>query len=187
MSSSRTLVARRYAKALFALAKAKKSFEVIESDLKAFQEILEGSKELQQALFGPLLSRKKQADIVEAVLKKAKADTLTVQFFAVVAANRRLDCTREIAKAFAALLREERGELAAEVVSAVALKAAQVKSLEASLKSSLGKKVEVSVSVDEKLLGGLVIKLGSTMLDGSLANKLERLRVVGKESVANIG
>jgi F-type H+-transporting ATPase subunit delta len=84
------------------------------------------------------------------------------------------------------LLREKKGELLAEVTSAVVLKASQKKAIEASLKSSLGKKVEIDVKVDERLLGGLVIRLGSTMLDASVSSKLERLRVVGKEAIANV-
>ncbi len=103
-----------------------------------------------------------------------------------LAENRRLDCLTAVVDEYAALLRADKGELLAEVVSAVPLKAAQKKEVEAKLKSSLGKKVEIDLRVDEKLLGGLVIRLGSAMLDASVVSKLERIRLGAKESVANL-
>jgi len=186
MASSRTIVAKRYAKAIFSLAKSKKKQDKVAEDLQAANNAIAESKDLQAVLLAPIYSRDNQSGVMGAVAKKLKADEISSNFLKVLAENRRLDALDAITEEFNALLRAEKGEVLAKVTSAVPLKAAQKKEIQAKLKSSLGKKVEIDVQVDESLLGGLVIRLGSTMLDASVASKLERMRDLSKEAVANL-
>lgn len=186
MASSRTIVAKRYAKALFALAKSKKKQDKVAQDIQNLNETIIESADLAAVLLAPIYGRKEQQNVVEAIAKKLKADTVSLNFFKTLADNRRLNVLEAIVEEYHALLREDKGELLADVISAVPLKAAQKKEIQAKLKSSLGKKVDINVQVDESLLGGLKIRLGSTMLDASVASKLERIRDLSKEAVANL-
>lgn len=186
MASSSTIVAKRYAKAIFALAASKKKQDKVAEDMGALKVAFAESADLQAVLLAPIYSRAEQVKVIEALSKKLKADTLSANFFKTLAENRRLDSLCAIAEEYNALLREEKGEVLAKVISATPLSAAQKKEVQAKLKSSLGKKVEIDVQVDESLLGGLVVRLGSTMLDASVASKLDRIRDLSKNAVANI-
>ena len=175
-------VAGRYATALFDLATEQNQSKAVEADLVGLQGLLETSPDLTRLVRSPIFSADEQSAAFGAVLAKAGVSPLTLNFFHLVAKNRRLFAAADIIKAFRTLAARGRGETQAEVTSAVALNDAQLRQLEDTLKASLGgKQVQITSKVDASLLGGLIVKVGSRMVDGSLRTKLNNLRIAMKE------
>jgi F-type H+-transporting ATPase subunit delta len=174
-------VAGRYASALFELAKSAKSVDEVSADLDGFARILQGSDDLQRLVRSPVFGADEQTAALGAVLDKAKIGGLTGNFVRLVARNRRLFALEDMVTAFRALAAADRGEITARVTSAQELKPAQVKSLQTALKSVTGKTVTLDQSVDPSILGGLIVKVGSRMIDTSLKTKLNSLKFRMKE------
>ncbi|MGQ0457285.1 MAG: F0F1 ATP synthase subunit delta [Hyphomicrobium sp.] len=170
-------VAGRYAAALFDLAKDSSKLPEVEADLVKFAGLLDQSADLVSLVRSPVIGADDQARALSAVLSKAGVGGLTANFLNLVAKNRRLFAISDMIKAFRALAAKARGEAKAEVISAVPLTDAQIADLKATLKSSVGKDVTLDARVDPSLLGGLVVKVGSRMVDSSLRTKLENLKV----------
>jgi F-type H+-transporting ATPase subunit delta len=174
-------VAERYAGSLFDLALQANSVAKVEADLDSFDKLLAASPDLDRLIKSPVFSSEDQARAIAAVADKAKISGLAGNFLRVVAANRRLFAVPAMIKAFRRIAAEHRGEAAAEVTSAHALKPAQQTELKAALKSVAGKDVAITVTVDPSLLGGLVVKIGSRQIDTSLKTKLNSLKLALKE------
>lgn len=174
-------VAGRYATALFELARDSNKLKQVEKDLAALQSMLEKSAELQRLVRSPVFSAEDQTRALLAVLSKAKIKGLTVNFLSLIARNRRLFGLADMIAAFRTLCAQHRGEIIADVATATKLSAAQVKRLKTSLKSALGQDVAVEARIDPELLGGLVVKVGSRMIDNSLKTKLDNLKIAMKE------
>lgn len=174
-------VAERYARSLFDLAQEAGSVAAVESDLGRFETLLEGSEDLKRLISSPVFSSDDQLKAISAVADKAGIKGLVGNLLRVVAQNRRLFVLPGIVRAFRQMAADARGEVAAEVVSAHALSAAQEKELKAALASVAGKDVTISVTVDPSLLGGMVVKLGSRQIDTSLKTKLNSLKLALKE------
>lgn len=173
-------LASRYAKALFELADEAKALDAVADDLRSLKGLIAGSDDLRRLLRSPVLSRDEQGRAIGAVLEKTGASALTRQFAGVVAANRRLFTLPGMINAYLAELANRRGEMTAEVTAATPLSAAQTKALTDQLKKAVGAKVSVDVNVDPTLLGGLVVKVGSRMIDFSLRTKLSKLQLAMK-------
>lgn len=173
-------MAGRYASALFDLAGDLKALPEIEKDLTTFQTMIDASADLKTMVKSPVISRDEQGKALAALLAKAGIGATTGNFLKLIARNGRLFAVEDMIKAFRALAARQRGEVEAEVTSAVALNDAQVAELKATLKAAVGKDVQLSSRVDPSLLGGLVVKLGSRMIDSSLRTKLAGLRVAMK-------
>lgn len=173
-------IADRYSAALFALAEEKAAFEAVESDLKALKAMLAESADLKRLVGSPVISRQDQGRAIVALAAKAGWQELTRNFLGLLAKNRRLFAVSGIIDAFLARLSAQRGEVTAQVTTAKALTAAQKKSLSAALKKAVGKEVALDVTVDPSLLGGLVAKVGSKMVDASLKTKLQQLTLALK-------
>ena len=173
-------MAGRYAVALFELAKDQRQLEQVGSDLTAFQTMLDGSADLRRLVLSPVITAEDQAKALAAILAKAEISGLTANFFKLIARNRRLFAVADIMKAFVALVARERGEVSADVASAHALSAEQLQLLSDTLRTSIGKNVRIDTRVDPNLLAGLVVKIGSRMIDSSLRTKLNNLKVVMK-------
>ena len=169
-------VAGRYASALFELATDKNVVGDVERDLTNFQSLLSESSDLRQVLASPILSTQDQDKAVAAVLAKMDASEITLNFFKLITKNRRLAVAGDVVRGFKALASKARGEVAAEVISASALNDEQTSALKASLKESVGKDVQLTAKVDPTLLGGLVVKIGSRMVDSSLRTKLATMK-----------
>jgi F-type H+-transporting ATPase subunit delta len=169
-------VAGRYASALFDLAKDDKKIEEVEKDLAQFQGLLHESEDLARLVRSPVIASEDQSRALAAVLSKAGASSLTSNFFKLIAKNRRLFAADDIARAFTALAARHRGEVSAEVTTAHALSDEQLADLKAVLKQSVGKDVTLATKVDPSLLGGLVVKVGSRMVDSSLKTKLASMK-----------
>jgi len=179
-SSGATGLAGRYATALFELAGADKKLDDVAGDLQQLGSMINDSDDLTRLIKSPVMSRNDQINAMGAVAEAAGFADLTKNFVGVVADNRRLFVMPNIIKAFQAQLAASRGEATAEVTSAAKLSAAQLKALEAALKKSIGTKVQIEQHVDKSLLGGLVVRVGSRMIDSSLKTQLQKMRLAMK-------
>lgn len=175
-----TGVATRYALALFELADEKRKLDEVARDLRALDTIIDDSADLQRLLRNPVVSRADSGRAMAAILDRSDADPLTRNFIGLVAANRRLFALPAMTAAFLANLARRRGEVSAEVTSARELTETQAKSLEEALRSAVGGKVALSLKVNPGLVGGLVVRVGSRMIDSSLKSQLARLKLAMK-------
>lgn len=176
-------VAGRYASALFELATEQKKASEVEGDLVKFLGMYDESEDLARMVRSPVISADEQAGAISALLGKAGVSELTINFFKLLAKNRRLFAAPDMVRAFRSLAAKSRGEETAEVSSAIALTDAQLAELKQTLKASVGKDVALATRVDPSLLGGLVVKLGSRMIDSSLRTKLAGLRTAMRGGV----
>jgi F-type H+-transporting ATPase subunit delta len=170
-------VAGRYASALFELAKEEGRLEAVERDVSAFQAMLGASEDLRRLVRSPVISAEDQTRALAALLGKAGIAGLTANFVQLIARKRRLFALADMLKAFRALAARERGEVNADVASAHPLTPEQMQLLSDTLRTSIGKNVRIDTHVDPNLLGGLVVKVGSRMIDSSLRTKLNNLKV----------
>ncbi len=170
----------RYASALFELAAEEQSADKIGEQLAAFGAAIDESDDLRALVRSPVYSSDDQIAAIEAIAAKAGLNGTALNFLRLVAKNRRLSALPDMIRGYAALLSQSKGEIAGEVVSAEPLSAQQLKDLKAALKSSLGQEVALSTRVDATILGGLIVKVGSRMMDNSLKTKLQNLKVAMK-------
>lgn len=173
-------MAGRYAAALFDLAKEEKQLARIESEIKTFQGMLDASEDLRRLVRSPVISADDQEKALSAVLDKAGIGGLTANFLRLIARNRRLFAVGDMLKSFRTLLARERGEVTADVASAHQLSPEQMEALKDTLRTQVGKDVQINTRVDPNLLGGLIVKVGSRMIDSSLRTKLNNLKVAMK-------
>ncbi len=173
-------LAARYAAALFELAEDHKQIDRIAQDLAELKAMIAGSDELRAVLRSPVLSRDEQSGALSAVLERAGASDLIRKFIGLVAANRRLFVLTQMIDAFLAQLAARHGEIHAEVAAARSLSDAQQQALAEAIRRAIGGKVAVEVKVDAGLIGGLVVKVGSRMVDSSLRTKLQKLQLAMK-------
>lgn len=175
-------VAGRYATALFDLAKEAGAVESVEGELLTLKASIDGSEELRGFLKSPVYDRAEQAAVIDALAEKAGFSALTANFLKLIAKNRRLFALEDIIRAFAKLAADDRGEVSAEAMTAAPMNDDQVKALRLEIESLVGKAVNLETRVDPDLLGGLIVKIGSKMVDASLRTKLNRLKTVMKEA-----
>jgi F-type H+-transporting ATPase subunit delta len=173
-------MAGRYAVALFELAKDQRQLAEVERDVVAFQGLLDASSDLRRLVRSPVISAEDQAKALSAILAKAGISSLAANFLKLIARNRRLFAVADMMKSFRALLSRERGEVDADVASAHPLSPEQMQLLSDTLRTQIGKNVQINTRVDPALLGGLVVKIGSKMIDSSLRTKLSNLKVAMK-------
>lgn len=184
MSDRSTLVsgaAGRYANALFELAEEGGSLEQTEKDMEALGQALKDSDDLSTLIRSPIYGREAQARGINAVTEKMGLSELVRNVAALMAGKRRLYMLPQVIRIFAALMSEHRGEVTAEVTSAKKLTEAQSQKLAETLKSAEGREVKLNVTVDESVIGGLVVKVGSRMIDTSIRSKLAQLQNAMKE------
>lgn len=165
----------RYASALFELASEKNAVAAVEKDLDSLGQALTESADLAALIRNPQIGRDAAARAMEGVATLLKLSPLTVQFLGVLSQNRRLAVLPEIVRAFGAIASAARGEVKAEVTSAHPLSATQLKALAAKLKAREGKDVTLSATVDPAILGGLVVRIGSTQIDSSIRTRINSL------------
>ncbi|MDX1975022.1 MAG: F0F1 ATP synthase subunit delta [Rickettsiales bacterium] len=175
MKASEQQIAQRYVTALLGVAKDDAALAQVEKDLLALQNAYAQDAGFREVLANPLLGRTQLAGAMAEVLKTLKAHALTQQFVAMVANQKRLTLLPQIATLFEEALMARRGELAVELVSAVALSDKEIEAVRAQLAKAYGKKITIKTRVNPEILGGVVINIGSTQLDGSLSGKLRRL------------
>ena len=173
-------IADRYSAALFALAEEKAATQAVEADLKALKTMLAESADLRRLVGSPVIARRDQGAAITALAGKAGWQELTRNFLGLLAKNRRLFAVSDVIDAFLARLAAARGEVTAQVTTAKTLTDAQKTSLSSALKQAVGKEVALDVTVDPSLLGGLIAKVGSKMVDASLKTKLQQLTLALK-------
>ncbi|WP_177176717.1 F0F1 ATP synthase subunit delta [Faunimonas pinastri] len=180
-NSSVSGVAERYASALFDLAREQSALDSVEADLKSFRTMLADSADLRRLIESPTFLPREQEKAIGAIADRAGITGLTGNFVRLVAHNRRLFTLPGIIAAFEVLMADARGEVTAKVTSAHPLSAEQQESLRAILSQKLGKKIAFDLSVNPAILGGLVVKVGSRMIDSSLRSKLMMMKTRLKE------
>lgn len=173
--------AGRYASALFDLAQQEGKVAEVEGHLKSFEAMLDSSPDLMRLVRAPVFAADAQAKAIAAIADKAGIGGIAGNFLRLVARNRRLFMLPEMIKTFRRLASRARGEVEAEVASAHPLTKAQIDALTDTLKASVGRDIKLDMKVDPALLGGLVVKVGSRMIDSSLRTKLNSLKTRMKE------
>jgi F-type H+-transporting ATPase subunit delta len=175
-------VSGRYATALFELARDERAVDQIKTDLDAFSRLLDESSDLERLVRSPVFTADEQAKALNAVLAKAGITGITANFLGVLTANRRLFAVRDVIRAFNVLVARFKGEVVAEAVVAEPLSERNLDALKTALKAVTGKDVALDVKVDPAIIGGLVVKLGSRMVDSSLRTKLNSIKHAMKEA-----
>lgn len=168
-------LAGRYATALFELARDERQLEAVGASLATLKQTLRDSEDFRALTSSPVISRDQATGAVAATAEAMRLDPITANFLGVLAQNRRLSQLGNVIRAFNMLAADHRGETTAEVISAHPLTDDQVQALRANLKNRLGRDVAVDLNVDPAILGGLVVKVGSQMIDGSIRTKLNSL------------
>lgn len=174
-------LAGRYATALFELALESGALDAVAADLKSLKVLLADSDDFTAMVRSPLLSRSQQEAAMTAILEKGNANQITRNFAGLLSQKRRLFALGDIIRAFATLHAAHKGEIEADVVSAAPLSDQQLGALKDQLRSAMGREIQVNVSVDQSLIGGLILKVGSRMIDASLATRLSNLERTMKE------
>ena len=180
-ASISTGIAERYASAVYDLAKEGKKVKNIEADLDALHAVLNDSEDFRNLIHSPVYTRDQQGAAVAALAKEMELSPVMTNTLALMATKRRLFVLPQLVKTLRAQIAEDKGEVTAEVTSAKALTKAQSDKLAKSLTASTGKTVTLQATVDESLIGGLVVKVGSKMIDTSIRSKLNSLQNVMKE------
>jgi len=174
-------IAARYASAVFELAKDASDLKTLESNVQDLDTVIADSSDIRDLINSPVVSREDQANAIAAVAKKMKLMPIVSNTLALMAAKRRLFVLPALVAQLRALIAEEKGEITAEVISAKAMTKTQTDKLAKAIKARIGKDVKIDATVDEELIGGLVIKVGSQMIDTSIRSKLNSLSNVMKE------
>lgn len=173
-------LAGRYAAAVYDIAETAGTLDAVAEDLRSLRRMIEDSVDLRRMIASPVVDRAGQAKAMRALLEAAGANALTLRFVGVVSDNRRLFVLPAIIEAYLRQLAARRGEVVAQVTSAKPLSPAHVDKVTENLRRSLGSKVMVDLKVDPDLIGGLVVRVGSKLVDDSLRTKLMRLQLAMK-------
>jgi len=173
-------VAGRYANALFDLASEEKTIPATATGLASLQAMISESADLSRLINSPVFKAEDQMSALTALAAKADVTGLALNFVKLMCEKRRLPVLADAIKGFQALVAEAKGEMVAEVTSAEKLSVVQLKDLAVALKTKLGREVTLNTTIDSSILGGLIVKAGTTMIDDSLKTKLQNLKVAMK-------
>lgn len=176
-------MAGRYATALFELARDNKAVDAVKKDLDQFDALANGSADLNRLVRSPVFGADEQLKALSAILAKAGITGLAANFLRVITTNRRLFAVRDMIRAYRALVARHKGEVTAEVTVAEKLNDKNLDALKSALKSVTGgKDIDLEVEVDPAIIGGLIVKVGSRMVDSSLRTKLNSIKFAMKEA-----
>ncbi|MCR8826130.1 F0F1 ATP synthase subunit delta [Pseudosulfitobacter koreensis] len=180
-ASISTGIAKRYATAVYDLAKEANSVQAIETDITALQDAMAQSDDFNAMIHSPIYTRDQQAAAVQALAKKMNLSDVMSNTLALMAQKRRLFVLPQLVQTLREVIAADKGEMTADVTSAKTLTKAQTDKLAKTLTASMGNTVTINATVDESLIGGLVVKVGSKMIDTSIRSKLNSLQNVMKE------
>jgi F-type H+-transporting ATPase subunit delta len=175
-------MAGRYAIALFDLSKETNAIDAVQADLESFDKLVAEIGDLERLVRSPVFSADEQLHALSAVLDRAGIGGLAAKFLKLVVAKRRLFAVRDMIKGYRELVAKHKGEATAEVTVAEKLRDEHVEALRAALKAVSGKDVDLDIKIDPAIIGGLVVKLGSRMVDTSLRTKLNAIKHAMKEA-----
>lgn len=184
MMRTQSQLAKRYAKAIFELAEEKQILPALQADMEAIVAVLKVSHTFAEVLSSPVLSVEESKKLLEQFATQARLSTLTQKLFAVLIRNRRVKEMQEIAQAVLDRLEAHHHIVRVQVTSAVALTPEAVRQLEQHLSTALHQTAKVEVAVDTRILGGLIIAVGSKMWDDSIAGKINQVHRAQKQAVA---
>ncbi len=179
-ASGTTGLGERYATALYELADEQKLLDPVAEDLRALRRLIDESPDLKRLIRSPVLTRSDQGKAIAALAERAQFQPLVKNILGLMAKNRRLFVLPAVIDAYLTELASRRGEVTAHVIAAQELTEAQRQALDERLRRAVGSKVAMELRVDPSLLGGLIVKLGSRMVDASLSSKLHRLQLAMK-------
>ena len=174
-------VAKRYAKAIFGLAKEDKKIESLSTDLTSMGDALHISEELNQLISSPVYNRLDQENAILAISDRMGLSDLMKSSLGLLAMKRRLNILPTLIEEVKAYIAEDKGEVTVNVTSASTLSDTQTKDLTKSLEKTIGKEIKIEAIIDESLIGGLIVKVGSKMIDSSIRSKLANLQNIMKE------
>jgi F-type H+-transporting ATPase subunit delta len=175
-------MAGRYATALFELALESNAVDAVTADLAKFDAMIADSADLTRLVRSPVFTSDEQSRAVGALLDKAGIGGLAAKFLKLVAQNRRLFAIGDITRGYKAMVAKHKGEVTAQVTVAEKLSDARLAEIKSALKSVTGKDVQVDVQIDPAIIGGLIVKVGSRMVDSSLRTKLNAIKFAMKEA-----
>jgi F-type H+-transporting ATPase subunit delta len=176
-------MAGRYAQALFELALEEKATDAVKKDLDAFDALIADSADLKRLVRSPVFGADEQLAALSAILDKANIKGIAANFLRVITTNRRLFAVREMIRGYRALVARHKGEVLAQVTVAEKLSDSNIDALKGALKSVTGgKDIEFDVKIDPAIIGGLIVKVGSRMVDSSLRTKLNAIKIAMKEA-----
>lgn len=184
--SGKSVLSRRYARAVFELASEQKNLKEINKDLSEINNMISSSDDLKKIISSPVISKEKSSAAISKLIKKAGLLKLTLRFCEVLGENRRLALLPDISAEFSNMLSEARGEVTAEVTSASSLGANEIKKINSNLEKATNKKINLKQVVNEDIIGGIILRVGSKMLDDSVGGRLERLKIYLKNSDAHV-
>ena len=174
------LIANRYASALYELATESKNVDAVLKDLEFLQKGMKENKDLKLLVKSPIIASDEKQKIMEKILSKQSSDKLTTNFLKIISNNKRFVHLFTIISQFININAHKRGNVLADVTSADELSDKQKNEINDQLKSTLGDKLSLNFKVDKKIIGGLIIKIGSKMIDSSLASKINKLKIAMK-------
>ena len=178
--SSGDLISDRYASALYDLASEKKLVDVVLDDLLFIQSMIKNNKNLKLVIKSPLIKSNDKLEILQNILKSKNPNELSSTFLKVLSKNKRFQKTVDIISQFKNINAQKRGDVLADITSAEKLSNEQQDNIKEQLRTILGDKLSLSYKVDEQIIGGLIIKVGSKMIDTSLSNKINKLKIAMK-------
>ena len=178
--SSKNLIAERYASALYDLSLERKCIDAVLSDLQLLEKCINQNADLKLVIISPLIVSNEKLLIIEKLFLNYSAHNLTLTFLKVISNNKRFIVLSSIISRFISINAEKRGEVLADITSANELSDKQKNEIKDRLRSILGEKLLVNYKVDKKIIGGLIVKVGSKMIDSSLASKINKLNIAMK-------
>ena len=178
--SSGDLISDRYASALYDLASEKKLVDVVLDDLLFIQSMIKNNKDLKLVIKSPLIKSNDKLEILQNILKSKKPNELSSTFLKDLSKYKRFQKTLDIISQFKDINAQKRGDVLADITSAEKLSSEQQDNIKEQLRTILGDKLSLSYKVDEQIIGGLIIKVGSKMIDTSLSNKINKLKIAMK-------
>ncbi len=175
-------MAGRYATALFDLARENGAIDAVKADLERFDTLISDNPDLARLVRSPVFSADEQLKALSAVLDRAGIGGLSARFLKLVTANRRLFAVHDMVRAFRQMVAANKGEATAEVTVAEEIKGEHLEALRSALKAVSGKDIDLKLKIDPAIIGGLIVKIGSRMVDTSLRTKLNAIRHAMKEA-----
>ncbi len=178
--ASGDLISDRYASALYELSSENKAVNFVLNDLTALQKIINQNNDLKLLIKTPLISSKDKLEILIKILQKQNFNNLSLTFLKVISKNKRFSNLLSIISQYININAKKRGDILADVTSAEDLNDEQKKNIQEQFKIIFGDKLSINFKVDNKIIGGLIIKVGSKMIDMSLENKINKLKIAMK-------
>ena len=178
--SSTNLIADRYASALYELSSESKCIDEVLKDLLTIQEYIKQNNDFKLLIKSPHVSSSEKMNIIKKILSNHSANNLTTKFIKVISQNKRINFLSAIIARFYAINSEKRGDVVAEITSAEILTDQQKNGIKDQLRSILGEKLSLNYKIDHKIIAGLIVKVGSKMIDSSLDSKINKLTIAMK-------